>query len=143
MIVDDKIMNYILYQMRTEMEVRRKCENLKYEPDKIDEIIDYVKEAGYIDDLKYAKRYVENALRLKHQSANELKISLLKKGIDESTAEDVTSTSEVYDFEYDSCKYNAEKKYESTNDILKVKKYLISKGYRFEIINDILDDINR
>ena len=141
MIVDDKIMNYILYQMRTEMEVRRKCENLKYEPDKIDEIIDYNKEAGYIDDSKYAKKYVENALRLKHQSANELKISLLKKGIDESTAEDVTSTSEVYDFEYDSCKYNAKKKYESTNDILKVKKYLIAKGDRFEIINDILNDI--
>jgi regulatory protein len=143
MIVDDKIMNYILYQMRTEAEVRRKCEFLKYDESTIDQIIDYVKEAGYINDAKYAKKYVENAIKLKHQSASELKISLLKKGIDEYLADEVTSTSEVYDFEYDSCIYNAKKKYDATGNILKVKKFLLSKGYRYEIINDIIDDITR
>ena len=50
MIVDDKIINYVLYQLRTENEVRKKCNMLKYEEDYIDEVIDYLKEAGYIND---------------------------------------------------------------------------------------------
>ncbi len=143
MIVDDKIMNYVLYQMRTEAEVRKKCKLLKYEDDYVDEVIDYIKEAGYIDDIKYAKKYVENAFRLKHQSANELKISLLKKGIDEQIADEYTDTPDVYDFEYESCKYVASKKYASTNDILKVKKFLLTKGYKYDIINDIINDLSR
>ena len=139
MIVDDKIINYVLYQLRTENEVRKKCNMLKYEEDYIDEVIDYLKEAGYINDKNYAKKYVENTLRLKHISANEIKIALLRKGVDQDIIDDAVDTEEVYKFEEESCKINADKKYRSCGDVMKVKKFLVSKGYRYEIINDILE----
>lgn len=139
MIVDDKIINYVLYQMRTENEVRKKCNSLKFEEDYIDEAIEYLKEAGYIDDKKYAKKYVENVIRLKHISANEIKIALMRKGVNQDIIDDAVDTEEVYTFEEESCIINAEKKYKSCGDVLKVRKFLVSKGYKYEIINDVLE----
>ena len=59
MIIDDKIMYYVLYKKRTESEVRKKCTTLNYENDYIDEILDYLKEAGYVNDEIYIKNILK------------------------------------------------------------------------------------
>lgn len=142
MIVDDKIMNFVLYKMRTINEVRNKCKRLKLEDEKTDEIIDYLIEAGYLNDKIYAKKYVENVIRLKNSSANEIKIDLYRKGVSDDIIEEFIETSEVYDFEEKSCEIVAEKKYKSTPDILKVKKYLLSKGYSFDSVSKAIDKLS-
>lgn len=141
MIVDDKIIGYVLYKMRTINEVRQKCKRLKFSDDYIDEVIDYLIEAGYLDDKRYAQKYVENVMRLKNASMNEIKIDLMKRGVDSSIVDDVVETSEVYDFENTSCEILAQKKYKTTNDVLKVKKYLISKGYTFDAVSKAIDNL--
>ena len=50
MIVDSKLMRYVLFKKRTEKEVRQKCKMLDYSEDYTDEIIEYLKEAEYIND---------------------------------------------------------------------------------------------
>ena len=128
MIVDDKIMAYVLYKMRTCAETRRKCEMLKYEEDQIDEIIEYLKEAGYLDDEKYTKKYVENVMRLKKSSANGIKIDLYRKGIPEDIIDKYVDDRLLDDFEEQCCMELALKKFKSTPDILKVRKFLIRQG---------------
>ncbi len=142
MIVDDKIMNYVLYKMRTKNEVRQKCKNLKLEDDYIDEIIEYLEEAGYINDSNYAKKYVENVMRLKNESANGIKIDLLRKGIDEDIIDNFIYTDEVAEFEEKSATILAEKKYRSCMDIIKLKKYLLSKGFTYESISKAIDNLS-
>ena len=142
MIVDDKIMTYVLYKMRTVAETKRKCHMLKYEDDYIDEVIDYLIEAGYLNDDKYAQKYVENVLRLKADSANGIKIDLMQKGVDEDTIDKYISTDEVMEFEEESAKILAEKKYKSTPDILKVKKFLLNKGFTYDAVSKAIDNLN-
>ncbi len=142
MIVDDKVMNYVLYKMRTISEVRIKCQRLKYDEENIDEIIDYLIEAGYLDDKKYAKKYVENVFRLKKASRNEIKIDLMRKGVNSDIIDEAVDTNESYEFEIESCKYVAEKKFKTTPDILKLRKYLVSKGYDYDVISKTIDNLS-
>ena len=142
MIVDDKVMNYVLYKMRTISEVKQKCKKLNLEDDYIDDVIDYLIEAGYLDDKKYAKKYVENVIRLKKASKNEIKIDLMRRGIDQDIIDNAVDTEEVYEFESESCEYVAQKKYKSTPDKLKVRKFLSSKGYDYDLISKAIDNLD-
>ena len=141
MIVDDKIISYVLYQMRTVAEVRRKCQKLKFEEDYIDETIDYLIEAGYLNDEKYAQKYVENVLRIKKASANEIKVGLMRKGVSEDIIDKYVDVPEVHEFEEACCIELAQKKYKVTPDILKVKKFLLGKGYSYDAVAKSIDNL--
>ena len=143
MIVNDKIMNYVLYKMRTVKEVRQKCQKLQLEEDYTDEVIDYLIEAGYLDDKRYANKYVQNVLRLKKCSKEEIRIDLMRRGIDGDIIDNAIDIPELSEFEDESCEIVALKKFRSTPDILKVKKYLISKGYNYEAISKAIDNLPR
>ena len=50
-----KVMTFILYKKRTEYEVRKKfCHSI--EENMLEDIIEYVKEAGYINDSEYVEK---------------------------------------------------------------------------------------
>ena len=60
-----KVLRYILYKKRTENEVRTKFQNT-VEENLLDDIIDYLKEAGYINDRDYIERTINNFISLKN-----------------------------------------------------------------------------
>ena len=141
MIIDDKLMNYVLYKMRTVAEVRRKAQMLKLQDEYIDDAIDYLLETGYLDDDNYCKKYVENVMRLKNASRNEIKIDLLKKGVDEDTIDKYAFTNATLEFEEQSAEILAQKKYKLGTELLKVKKYLLGKGYSYEAVSKAIDNL--
>ena len=51
-----KVMNYIMFKKRTEYEVRQKFSKTMNE-DMLDDIIQYIKEAGYLNDKEYIEYY--------------------------------------------------------------------------------------
>ena len=58
-----KVMNYIMYKKRTEKEVKNKFQNTCAH-DLLCDIIDYVKEAGYLDDKDYIKKAINEFMAL-------------------------------------------------------------------------------
>ena len=75
-----KVMNYIMYKKRTEYEVKNKF-NKSIEENLLNDIIEYVKEAGYLNDSNYIERAINEFINLKHISIKEIKYKLLSKGI--------------------------------------------------------------
>lgn len=142
MIVDDKIMHFVLFKRRTEQEVREKCKKLKYDEDKIDEIIEYLKETDYINDEVYIRKYINNAQKLKHLSKNEIRIDLIRRGIDTSIIELALEDDIVQEFEFESTTYFVNKKLKAGDDVEKVKKYLLNKGYSYSNISKAIDNYN-
>ena len=144
MIIDDKLMKFVVFQKRTIFEVRQKCIKLDYTEDYIDEIIDYLEENDYLNDRKYVEKYIKNIMRLKLSSIYEMKVGLLKKGVAEEYVSDYIrkNIEELTDFEYESAKKLIYKKAMQVNDIDKVKKYMISKGYSYDSINEGIDNFN-
>ena len=82
-----KVLRYILYKKRTENEVRTKFQNT-VEENLLDDIIDYLKEAGYINDRDYIERTINNFISLKNLSIREIKYKLLAKGLSKTYIED-------------------------------------------------------
>ena len=64
MILDDKLVSYVLYKKRTISEVREKCRKLGFTEEYIDEIIEYLVENGYLDDEKYVMKYILEIIKL-------------------------------------------------------------------------------
>lgn len=141
MILDDKLMKYVLFQRRTIQEVKTKCKLLGYTEDYINEIIAYLIENGYLDDELYVMKFILNTIKLKKKSSKEIKFDLLRRGIQEDTIDKYMDSIELNNFELQCAIELAKKKYKECHDIIKVKKYLLNKGYRIHFINKAIDTL--
>ena len=135
-----KVMNYIMYKKRTEYEVKNKFSK-KLEENLLDDIIEYIKEAGYLSDLEYIKRAISEFQALNNLSRKEIKYKLYSKGIENNLIEDYFSenSEELYDYELKSAK-NIFIKKQRAMDEDEIKNYLRKKGYREDIIKQVLEN---
>jgi len=135
-----KVMNYIMYKKRTLYEVKNKFSKT-LEENLLHDIIEYVKEAGYLSDTDYIKRAISEFQALNNLSRKEIKYKLYSKGIENNLIEDYFSenSEELYDYELKSAK-NIFIKKQSTMDEEEIKNYLRKKGYREDIIKQAIED---
>ena len=142
MIVDDKVMRYVVYKKRTSEEVRKKCLTLNYEDSYIDEIIEYLKEAGYIDDKVYIQKYINDIKKLKHMSIAQIRNDLARRGIDSDLIDNIIMTENINEFEFESAEYLLNKKLKLGEDIDKVKRFLLNKGYSYSNVLKAIDNLD-
>ncbi len=133
-----KVMNYIMYKKRTEYEVKNKFSKT-LEENLLNDIIDYVKEAGYLSDNAYIERAVTEFKALNNLSRKEVSHKLYSKGINKNLIEDYFSEhqEELYEYELKSAK-NIFNKKKNTMDEEEIKNYLRRKGYREDIIKELI-----
>lgn len=125
-----KVMNYIMYKKRTEYEVRQKFSKTINE-DTLDEIIEYIKDAGYLCDKDYIERAVSEYMALKNISIYEIKNKLYSKGIAKDDIEDYISEHKEELEEYEEkAKEKIILKKSSTMDENELKNYLYKKGFK-------------
>ena len=135
-----KVMNYIMYKKRTEYEVRNKF-NKTLEENLLNDIIEYVKEAGYLSDTEYIKRTLLEFKALNNLSRKEIRYKLYSKGIENGLIEDyfLENSEELYDYELKSAKNIFIKKQRLMNEE-EIANYLRKKGYREDIIKQAIKD---
>ena len=81
-----KILKYILYKKRTEQEVRNKFSSTMDE-NMLEDIIEYLKEAKYINDQEFIEKTVNNFMLLKNLSIKEIQYKLMTKGLNKNIIE--------------------------------------------------------
>lgn len=130
-----RVLKYIIYKKRSENEVRTKFSK-DMDENLLEDIIEYLKEAKYIDDKEYLERSINNFIALKNLSMKEMKYKLLAKGLNKDNIEDYfyENREELEEYETKSAENIIYKKSGSTEDI-EIKQYLIKKGYKIENIN--------
>lgn len=132
-----KVMSYILYKKRTEYEVRKKfCDTI--EENMLDDIIEYVKEAGYINDSEYVKKLFSEYMNLKSMSIREIKNKIYAKGVYVDYIEDYINENRemLEEYELNSAKKLFEKK-KKISEPQKIKAYLLNKGFMTDTIDKI------
>lgn len=124
-----KVMNYIIYKKRTEYEVRQKFSKI-IDEGTLEEIIEYVKEAGYLSDKDYIERVINEFMALKNLSIFEIKNKLYAKGISKDDIEDYICEhrEELEEYEEKS-KKNIIAKKSDVMDERELKNYLYKKGF--------------
>ena len=135
-----KILKFILYKKRSENEVRRKFEK-ELDENMLEDIIEYLKEAKYINDSEYIRRTVNNFMILKNLSIKELKYKLLAKGLNKNDIEDYIyeNKDELEKYEIKSISNIIYKKSLSMEQD-EIKQYLLKKGYKSENINKAVEE---
>lgn len=135
-----KIMKYIIYKKRTEYEVRNKFKQT-IEPELLDDIIEYIKEAGYLNDENYIAKSVNEFIALKNLSIKEIKYKLMTKGLKTNLIEQYVDNNleELLEYEKQSARNLAIKK-SNTSTIEEIKLYLINKGYKKSSIEYGIDE---
>ena len=135
-----KVLKYIIFKKRTEYEVRKKFSST-IDNEMLNDIIDYLKEAKYIDDGEYIRRTVNNFMILKNLSIKELKYKLLAKGLNKNDIEDYIyeNKEELEEYEIKSISNIIYKKSLSMEQD-EIKQYLLKKGYKSENINKAIEE---
>lgn len=133
-----KVMNYIMYKKRTEYEVKNKFSKT-IEENLLHDIIEYVKEAGYLSNKEYIERAVSEFKALNNLSRKEVSYKLYSKGIERDLIEDYFSehSLELYKYELNSA-INIFNKKKNTTDEEEIRNYLRKKGYKEDIIKQIV-----
>ncbi len=134
-----RVLKYILYKRRTEQEVRNKFQPT-IDKDLLEDIIDYLKEAKYIDDVEYIERTVNNFKILKNLSIREVEYRLMSKGLKRSDIEEYlyNNRDELEEYEIKSASNIIYKK-SSSMEQEDIKQSLLKKGYKIENINKALE----
>lgn len=127
-----KVFKYITYKKRTEQEVRNKFRG-QINEEMLEEIIDYLKEAKYLDDYEFIEKQVREYINLKTMSITEMKYKLLTKGLDKKLIEKYIDNNYEDLQEYEKrCIEKIKNKKLGTMEEQEIKQYLYKKGYRIE-----------
>ena len=136
-----RVLKYILYKKRTEQEIRNKFAQT-IEENLLEDIIEYLKEAKYIDDKEYIEKIVNNFMILKNLSIREIQYKLASKGLKKSDIEEYMyeNKDELEEYEFKSAS-NIFYKKSSSMEQDEIKQYLVKKGYKNENINRAIENI--
>ena len=126
-----KVFKYITYKKRTEQEVRKKFKG-QIEEQMLEEIIEYLKEAKYLDDYEFIEKQVREYMNLKTLSIKEIKYKLLSKGLDKKLIEKYIDNNyeELKEYEQKCAEKIKIKKSELLEE--EIKQYLYRKGYKID-----------
>ena len=135
-----KVLKYILYKKRSEYEVRSKFSKT-IEENLLDDIIEYLKEAKYIDDTEFIRKTVNQFKLLKNMSIREIEYKLQAKGLKRNDIEDYiyNNKEDLEEYEIKSAKNIIYKKQMSMEQD-EIKTYLLKKGYKQDNIKEAFEE---
>lgn len=101
---------------------------------------DFFEKNGFLDDLKYAKAYVSDSVRLKQNGKNKIVCNLMKKGVSRDVIDEALSEAEFGG----ALERLAEKELGKLKDrdrksVEKVKRRLYAKGFGIGEINEVIN----
>jgi regulatory protein len=141
---DDKAyaqaLRYTAMRSRSIWEIRSYLERKKLSDTVINNIINKLTASGLLNDLAFAKTWVENRSALKPSSARKIRLELRQKRVDGAIISDVLGDTKVYD--NNSLKNVIERKRRQLKyqDDQKLMQYLARQGFRYDDIKMVLNE---
>ena len=127
-----RIMKFIAYKKRTEQEIRNKFKN-----EILEEVIEYLKQAKYIDDDDFVHKKINEFIKLKTMSIKEIKYKLIEKGINKKLIEKYIENNREELEEYEKkCIEKIKIKKSKNMDEDKINQYLYRKGFNISKYNN-------
>ena len=127
-----KVFKYLMYKKRTEYEIRNKFRG-QIEENMLEDIIEYLKEANYINDYEFIEKQIKEYVNLKTMSIKEIKYKLYNKGIDKKLIEQYIDKHYDELIEYENhCIEKIKIKKQNTMTEEEIQQYLYKKGYKLD-----------
>ena len=145
--MNEKAYNYAikyLKNIKTKKDVYDYLIRKGFSDEETSEVCDYIEEVGLVDDDLYVKFFVEDSFRIKNKGSRKIVYELKQRGIDDDKIEEAIE--EASDMEYEALREAYERKLEATKSDTdpykrknKIIRFLISRGFDYSDIKDIVD----
>ena len=129
-------------------ELKRKLWNKDYEQKLIDEVIEDLLKKGYIDDNEFIRVFVAEKTKITNWSRKRVKSELIKRGLSPNLIDKILNEKATKS-DFDNAMNVAKKKFEvlskrnleSKELRNKISTYLFSKGFDYELIKKVVNQI--
>lgn len=135
--------NYLALKLRTSFEINEKLSQLGYEEETINKVIENLFEIDYINDYKYAIKYISEKTKLQPKSIKMLSMELSHKGISDDIICRVFEENvlDEHNIAYELLKKRFSK-YTSFDEKLinKMRSFLINRGFNYQQISKVISE---
>jgi regulatory protein len=147
----DKALHFLSYRARSEKELRDKLVLKNAPADIIERVIASLKEHKFLNDVEFAKQFIEQRLRFRPKSLRIIKMELKQKGVDPEIIDEAfvnlqNSTEDLSGSDLESAKKLVERKIDKYKDLSRQEIYqklggfLARRGFDWDTIKKSIDD---
>ncbi len=139
------LVKYLAIAPRSEKECKDKLYEKGYHKNEVEFALDKAKRYHYINDEEYVRSFL--LFNSKRYGAKKIAYKLtVEKGVDKTLVDNMIEDNIGDEVQLDTCraiaeKYIKQKKITDKSGYQKVATYLYQKGFSFNIINKVVDDI--
>ncbi|WP_347218026.1 regulatory protein RecX [Chryseobacterium sp.] len=142
--IKQKLVSYCVYQDRCHAEVEQKMREFLLIDEAKEEIILYLMKENYLNEERFTRSYIRGKFYIKHWGRNKIRMNLKQKQISEKLIS--MCFDEIYEDDYIKTITRIYDDYSSKQKGLqeyqkkaKTIKYLMSRGFEYEKINDTFE----
>jgi regulatory protein len=132
---------YLGFRDRTVLEVRRHLEAKRVEPDTIEQTVAELQEQGYLDDARFARRFVEDRRALDHWGNERIERKLVSSGVGADLVEAALADRDDGG-ELEAARTVLARRFreppETDRDRERALGFLVRKGYELEVAYDAI-----
>ncbi|HEX5927076.1 MAG TPA: regulatory protein RecX [Baekduia sp.] len=133
---------YLGFRDRTVLEVRRHLESKRVEPDTIEQAVAELSELGYLDDARFAQRFVEDRRTLDHWGNERIERKLVASGIDAGLITAALVAGDASETQLEAALTILTRRFptppETDRDRDRALGFLVRKGYELETAYDAI-----
>lgn len=138
------MVHYCVYQDRSHLEVEQKMREFVLISEAKEEILLYLIRENYLNEERFTRSYIRGKFNIKHWGRNKIRMHLKQKGITEKLISKCMdeidegayqlAIRKIWDSYYE--KQKGLKEYQKKS---RTVGYLISRGYEYEAVRDVMD----
>ncbi len=145
--IEEQIKHYCAYQERSHYETQKKLYELGANKEEADELIAVLIQENYLNEERYAKAYAGGKFRMKQWGKQKIIQGLkkqyisdycIKKGLAEIDDRDYKKVLQAL---FEKKSRTLTKDENKFSRMAKIKAYLVQKGYSYEDINPLLQNV--
>lgn len=141
-----KLERYCAYQDRCTHEVLTKIRSFQVEETEANQLIQLLKNDGFIDDERYVQSFIRGKVGIKQWGKQKIRTSLMQKGINKELIdkyiEDITPQQYTENLQTTIRKWTQSHGEITKENITKLYRHLLSKGYTYDEIKGELKTEN-
>jgi regulatory protein len=133
---------YLGFRDRTVLEVRRHLESKRVEPDTIEQTVAELSALGYLDDARFARRFVEDRRTLDRWGNERIERKLLASGVDAALVAIALAAGDAAESQFSAALATLSRRFptppETPKDRDRALGFLVRKGYEMETAYDAI-----
>jgi regulatory protein len=139
----DRALRFLTYRPRSRAEVKRYLEEKGVQPTSVEEVLERLTRAGLLDDMSFARYWVENRETFNPRGLVMLRYELRKKGLDDEIIAQAISGLDEEESAYRAairrCKRLAHLDRRSFRR--KMSSYLSRRGFPYEVVKEVVERV--